>query len=118
MSDFGTLVTIHRANGTPATAADEALIKRLAKDLVFDEQDHLSEYADFNLRFGSARAEDGSEGVMVGLTEYWLGDDDGTEGLDTQGLIAGDGPAAEQFAEELQERLGPEFKVEAYCGHW
>jgi len=118
MSDFGTMVTIHRANGASTTAEDEAVIKRLAKALVFGEQDRVSDYGDFNLRFGGSSGLDGSEGVMIGLTEYWVGDDEGTEGLEAEVLIERDRPPAERFAEELQEKLGPEFKVEAYCGDW
>ena len=98
--------------------ADEALIKRVAKELVLGGRDRLSDYADFNLRFGSSSASDGSEGVMVGLTEYWLGDEESTGGLDGEVLIERDRPMAERFAGELQEKLGDEFKVEAYCGYW
>jgi hypothetical protein len=55
---------------------------------------------------------------MVGLTEYWLGDDEGNEGLDDEVLLERDRPIAERFGEELQEKLGPEFEVEVYCGQW
>jgi len=112
------MVIVRRANGVSTTAVDEALVKHTAKELVFGEQDRLSDYADFNLRFGGSRSLEGTEGVMVGLTEYCLGDDDGNDGLEDEVLIARDRPVAEQFAEELQDRLGPDFEVEAYCGHW
>lgn len=118
MSDFGTMVTIHRVDGTDMTIEDNALIKRTVKELVFGKEDQLSDYADFNLRFGGSSALDGSEGIMIGLTEYWLGDDEGNEGLQDEVLIERDRPTAERFAEELQEKVGTSFKVETYCGHW
>lgn len=112
------MVTVHRTDGASTTAADDVLIERVAKDLVYGQLDRIGEFAHFNLRFGGSSKLDGSEGVSVGLTEYWLGDDEGNEDLDSEVLIERDRPPAERFAEELQERLGAEFKVEAYCDHW
>jgi hypothetical protein len=112
------MLTVHRADGSSTTAADEALVKRVAKDLASGEPDRLSDYADFNLRFGGSEALDGSQGVLVGLTEYWLGDDERNEGLDSEVLIERDRPTAERFGEAMQAKLGAQFKVEVYCGHW
>jgi hypothetical protein len=118
MSDSGTMVTIHRIDGTSTTASDLNSIKRISKDMVIGEDGRLSDYADFNLRFGGSRSRSGSEGIMIGLTEYFLGDDEGNEGLEDEVLIARDTPLAERFGEELQEKLGSEFEVKVYCGQW
>jgi hypothetical protein len=118
MSDFGTLVTVHRVDGISTSTADESLIKRASKELVYGENDRLSDYADFNLRFGSSNRTNGGNGIMVGLTEYMVGDDEGNDGLEDEVLIERDRPLAEQFGEALQELIGSEFTVEIYCGHW
>ncbi len=104
--------------GYTLASADEVRVKQVARQLVSYKPDRISEYADFNLRFGGSSALDGSHGIMIGLTEYWLGDDEGNDGLDSEVLIARDTPLAERFAEELQETLGEEFEVEPYCGDW
>jgi hypothetical protein len=118
MSDFGTMVTVHRSDGGSVTPEDVTRIKQLGKALIYSEEDRISDYADFNMRFGGSHALDGSEGVMIGLTEYWLGDDEGNEGMEAEALIERDRPLAERFAEELQENLGQDYKVESYCDHW
>ncbi len=112
MSDFGTMATVHRENGDSTTPADEALIKQIVKELVVPFPDRINDFASFNLRFGGSSRHGGSEGVMVGLTEYWVGDKQGNEGLDDEVLIERDRPLAEQFAERLLEKLGPDFQVE------
>ena len=60
----------------------------------------------------------GSEGILIILTEYWGGDDEGNDGLDAEALVEWDRPLAEQFGERLQEGLGGAFVVEVYCGDW
>lgn len=118
MSDFGTMVTVHRANGESTTPSDEVLIKHIAKELVAPYADRINDFAAFTLQFGGSSRHGGSQGVMVGLTAYWLGDDEGNEGLGDEALIERDRPFAERFGEHLQESLGQEFQVEVYCGHW
>ena len=117
MSDFGAMVSVHRADGTSTTPADEALIKQIAGEIAAPRDDCISEFADFDLRFGGSLGEV-SEGVMVGLTEYWVGNEDGNEGLEDQALIERDRPIAERFAEQLQAKLGDVFQFQAYCGDW
>ncbi len=93
-------------------------IKSAAKGMVFGPGDRISDYADYELRFGGSRSMNGGEGVMVGLTDYFIDDDIGNDGMSDDALIARDRPLAEQFGEELQELLGHEFTVKVYCGHW
>ena len=94
------------------------LVKRISKEIVFREQDRISDYADFNLTFGGSSDAGGSEGILIILTEYWVGDDEGNQGLEDEVLIERDRPAAEKFAEELNQELGNDFRVKVYCGHW
>jgi hypothetical protein len=68
MSDFGSMVIIHRSDGTSTTDDDQALVTRIAKALVFGDPNRMSDYADFDLRFGGSRKSDGSHGINVGLT--------------------------------------------------
>jgi hypothetical protein len=118
MSDFGTMVTIHRTNGENTTPADEDLIKTIANDLAAPSRDRINDFADFSLQLGGSSRYGGSQGVSVSLTDYWVGDDDGNDRLDSEVLIERDRPLAESFGEQLQERLGSEFEVEVYCGDW
>lgn len=118
MSDFGSMVTIRRADGTSVTPDDVSRVHRTAKELTLVEDGRTSDSADFNLRFGDERAPDGSVGILISLTEYWLGDDESTGGLDSDVLLARDRPRAERFAGAMQQRLGADFEVEAYCDHW
>ena len=118
MSDFGTHLTVHRTNGSSTTDAEEATVKALVKEMTSPHKDRINVYSDFNLRFGGSSNLDGSNGICVGLTEYRLGDDERNEGLDDEVLIARDCPTAERFGEELQQKLGSDYIVEVYCGHW
>src|ERR1700722_14667825 len=97
MSDFGTMATVHRADGASTSPSDEALIKRIAQELIASEPDHISEFADFNLRFGGSSLMDGSRGIMVGLTEYWASDHVNDDAFDSDAVIERDRPQAEKF---------------------
>ncbi|MDB5327655.1 MAG: hypothetical protein JWM57_3224 [Phycisphaerales bacterium] len=108
------MVRIHRVDGTGTDQIDTALIKRASKELVFGNGDRISDFADCDLRFGGSCDENHVQGVMVGLTDYSMEDEDGNEDM----LIARDEPLAERFAEQLQEKLGLRFQVAAYAGHW
>jgi hypothetical protein len=118
ISDFGTMVTVHRTNSESATESDLSLVEKTAKELVAPFDDRINDFAAFNLSFGGSSTGGGSEGILVILTEYWLGDDEGNEGLEDEVLIERDRPLAERFGELLQKKLGAEFEVEVYCGHW
>lgn len=112
------MVSVHRVDGTDVTPVDTTRVKRAAKDLVIGPGDRLSDFADFELRFGGSRSAGGVDGVMVGLTEYMLDDQPRNGGLNDEVIIARDGPLAEQFGEELQAVLGRDYTVRVYCGFW
>lgn len=120
MSDFGCMVLVHRVDGTDVTPADETLVKRAAKDLVIGPGDRLSDFADYELKFGGSASspEAAGEGVMVGLTEYMVGDEIGNDGWDEEAILARDRPLAERFGEELQEIIGPAYTVQTCCDFW
>ena len=118
MSDFGTMVTVQRSDGTSMTPTDIARAKRAAKNLVMGPGDRLSDYADYDLRFGGSRSVEGAEGVMVSMTEYMLDDQPRNGGLGDEALIARDRPLAEQFGDELRAILGGDYVVKVCCGFW
>jgi hypothetical protein len=118
MSDFGTMLTVHRIDGAPTSASDLIMIKRLSKELVLVEDDRLSDYADFDLSFGTSDGGEAGDGMLVMLTQNWLADDQGNDGMQDESLIERDRPLAERFGEELQEKIGSEYKIKVYCGHW
>lgn len=118
MSDFGTVLSIHRQDGKSTTDADEARVKSLTQQMVLPYDDRINDFSAFNLRYGSSSGPDGSDGILVSLTEYSFDDLDFESGQTDESLINEDRPFAERFGEELQEKLGPEYIVEVYCGHW
>jgi hypothetical protein len=118
MSDFGSMATVHRSDGASTSTSDESLIKSAAQKLVLGERDRISDFAEFNLRFGGSSQMDGSRGIMIGLTEYWASDHVNDEAFDSEAVIERDRPLAERFGQQLQDEVGPIFKVEVYCGEW
>jgi hypothetical protein len=118
LSDFGSHVAVRRSDGRPTSEDDEERIRAAARSLQFARRDRIGPYDEFDLRFGSVRYIDGAEGISVGLTAHFLGDDEGNDGLDPEVIIAREEPVAEQFAEDLAKALGDDYCCEAYSGHW
>lgn len=118
MSDFGTAATVHRADQEATSASDEELIKQIVKELTYPLNTRINDFAAFDIRFGGSSRQSGGDGILVTLTEYWFGDDEGSDGLSDDALSARDTPLAEQFGDALQSRLGDGYEVEIYCGHW
>ncbi len=117
MSDFGSSVAVYRTDGRPSSADDERRVRAAAKSLQFTRTDRIGPYDEFELRFGTAFG-GGVEGLSVGLSGYFVGDDEGNDGLDPEVIIARETPVAEQFADDLGRAMGGEYWAVPYSGHW
>lgn len=118
MSDFGTMALIHRADGVDVSGADESNLKKAIAELQNVERDRIGPYEHFAFRIGSSSRPDGGEGYCLTLTEYWLGDDEGNEGLDSEVLLARDESDARQCCDDLVRLLGADYTVDLVCDHW
>ena len=112
MSDLGTAVVIHRAAGHGVEAGDRAAVKEAIERVRNPRPDRIGPYDHFLFQFG------GNREILVILTQYWLGDEEGNDGLDGEQLLDRDRPEAERFAEALREELGEEYVVELLCNFW
>ena len=117
MSDFGSSVSVYRADNRPPSDEDERRVWAAAKSLQFARTDRIGPYDEFVLRFGTACG-GGVEGLLVGLSGYFDGDDDGNDGLDPEVIISRESPIAEQFAADLERALGGEYRAVPYSGFW
>jgi hypothetical protein len=118
LSDFGAHVAVYRTDGIPPSASDEERIRAAARSLQSSCKDQIGPYDEFDMRFGYSRDADGSEGLSVGLSGYFIGDDEGNDGLDPEVIIAREEPVAERFADELAEALGADYRCTSYSGYW
>jgi len=113
------MALIHRVDGTDVSDADESNLKNAIAKLQTVERDRIGPYEHFSLRIGgSASHGDVGEGFCLTFTEYWLGDDEGNEGLDSEVLLGRDEPDARQCCDDLGRLLGPEYAVDLVCDHW
>jgi hypothetical protein len=117
-SDFGASVSVYRADRSPPGPEDERRVRAAARSLQFSRPDRIGPYDHFDFRFGGARRHDGVWGLSVGLSGYFIGDEEGNDGLDAEVIIAREQPLVEQFAEELAVALGEAYEVVPYCGYW
>jgi hypothetical protein len=117
-SDFGSSVSIYRADRQRTGPDDERRIQAAARSLQFGEPDRIGPFDHFELRFGGARRRDGVWGVSVQLSGHFIGDHEGNDGLDPEALIDRELPVAEQFADELAALLGDEYQFVPYSGYW
>jgi hypothetical protein len=117
-SDFGSGVSIYRADRQPTRPEDDRRIRAAARSLQFRERDRIGLFDHLDLGFGGARRRDGVWGVSVMLTGHFIGDHEGNDRLDPEALIERELPVAEQFAEELAGFLGEEYEVVPYSGYW
>jgi hypothetical protein len=118
LSDFGSSVAVYRSDGQALSAERKERIRTAARSLQFSREDHIGPYDEFDLRFSNVRGADGSEGVSVDLSSYFIDDEAGNDGLDPDVIIAREEPIAEQFAEDLARALGSDYRCIAYSGHW
>lgn len=115
MSDFGASVSVYRTDNHPPSTEDESRVRTGAKSLQFTRTDRIGPYDEFELRFGFTQDRNGIEGLSVGLSGYFIGDDDG---LDPEVIIVRELSVVEQFAEDLERALGGDYRVIAYSGYW
>lgn len=118
MSDFGSSVAVYRSDGDAPSAGDEERVRIAARSLQFAYEDRIGPYDGFDLRFGYARDADGSRGISIGLSGYFIGDEEGNDGLDPDVIIAREEPVAWQFAEDLGKALGGDYRCVSYSGYW
>jgi hypothetical protein len=118
LSDFGSYVAVHRFDGQSLTSGDEKRIQAAARSLQFSRKDHIGPYDEFDFRFGYAQNESGSTGLSIGLTDYFIGDEEGNNGLDPDVIIAREEPVAGRFAEDLSEILDGDYRCTSYSGYW
>jgi hypothetical protein len=118
MSDLGTAVIISREDGRSTDGEDRAVVRAAVERIRNPRPDRIGPYDHFVFQFGGGSDPEGSEGILVILTQYWLGDEEGNDGLEGEQLLDRDRPEAEQFAEELREALGEEYVVELLCDFW
>lgn len=116
-SDFGSSVSVYRADGQPPHPADEARVRNVARALRSAGPDHMSPFAGLELVVCSCFADcGGNEGVDLRLTWYFLEDDDNAAEEDA--ITARDEAIARRFAEQLGRALGGGYRVESYSGRW
>jgi hypothetical protein len=118
MSDFGSMVMVWRADGQSVRPEEKALLQAAIRTVQGEpRRDRFSPYDDFTIRIGGYSRSGGVEGFFVGLSEHFVGDEE-DEGLDPEVILARERPCAQQFADELQRVLGPEYETEAYSDSW
>src|SRR5262245_58484003 len=115
-SDFGSSVSVYRSDSKPPQQADQARILGGARVLQSAGRDHIRPFAELELVIGSCQDEDRTEAVNLRLTSYFLEDDDNEVQQDA--IIARDEVVARQFAQQLEQLLGKEYRVESYSGRW
>jgi hypothetical protein len=114
MSDFGTLISIFRADGKDLSDSEisktEAFIKELKNKKYLDS---LGE----ELTFTMVEAEEstGAKGVNIMLTEYWGGEESEDEMID---YTESDKEQADDIANLFIKQLGSVYKIEVYAGGW
>jgi hypothetical protein len=118
MSDLGTAVAVHRADGRNTDAADRTTVRSAVERVRDPRPDRIGPYDHYLFHFGGSAGRQGRRGVLVILTQYWLGDRAGNDGLDGEQLLDRDRPEAERFAEALRAALGGAYVVELLCGFW
>jgi hypothetical protein len=118
MSDFGARVSVFRVDGQPLSEDEERKVRSAGRSLQFSRPDRIGPYDEFDLRFGTACAVNGTKGLSVGLSSYFVGDREGNGGLEPEVIIAREEPIAAQFAEELACVVGDEFRTDSYSGYW
>ena len=107
MSDFGTMALIHRQDGADVSDSDRAALEDAIAKVQTVERDRMGRYGHFSFRIGvSAGQRDGGKGFCLTFTEYWIGDDEVNEGLDSEALLARDEPDARQCCDDLEGHLG------------
>ena len=118
MSDFGCAVAAYRVDGVPVGPADENRVRVAARGLQFTELDRIGPFDEFDLRFGAAQRSDRTEKVLITLADYFIDDDEGNDGLDTDVIIARGAVVPARFAAELERALGDDYQCEWISDHW
>ncbi len=117
-SNYGCWIEAYRSNVSSLTSADVTAVKSAIEGLLRAERDRISPYCEFEFRYGGSQRIDGSDGLLIMLSEYWIGDERRNDGCDPEVLVQRDYPLAQEVADGLQRQLGESFQVEARCGGW
>lgn len=118
MSDFGTMLLVHRCDGDEVLDADEALLNDAIKQLKTVERDRIGPYEHLLFKIGSSSRLEGGDGFCATLTEYWVGGDEGNDGLGPDAVLARDQPEADQCGDDLGRLLGSDYTVDLVCDYW
>lgn len=112
------MALVHRTDNSDVSDSDESALNSAIKQLQVVERDLIGPYVEFSFRIGGSHRQNGGQGFCVNFTEYWLGDDEGTDGLDPEVILARDAPLVQQCCNELARILGDAYSVELICDHW
>jgi len=112
------MALVHRTDNSDVSDSDEVALNTAIKQLHVVERDRIGPYVGFSFRIGGSYGQNGGQGFCVNFTEYWLGDEEGTGGLDSEVILARDEPLAQQCCDELARILGDTYSVDLICDHW
>ena len=112
------MALVHRTDNSDVNDSDESALNAAIRQLQVVERDRIAPYVEFSFRIGGSHGQNGGQGFCVNFTEYWLGDDEGTDGLDSEVILARDEPLAQQCCDELARILGGAYSVDLICDHW
>jgi hypothetical protein len=119
MSDFGSTVLVWRVDGQSVCPEEEARLRAAIRAVKGEPQhDRFVRFDEFECRIGGYGRLGGVEGFSVGLTGYFVGDEDGNDGLDPEVILAREHPLAQEFADELARALGEDYEVRAISDFW
>ena len=116
MADYGSHVSVYRTDRRNPSEEDKHRVHVAARSLQFTARDRIGPYDEFDLQFGGSSGIGGLQGIAVFLSRYWIGDDEGNEGLDPEVIVAREAPVVEQFAQDLERLLGSDFEAVPYSG--
>ena len=116
VSDFGSHVSIYRTDRREPSEEDKRRVQAVARSLQFTARDRIGPYDEFDLQFGGAHDGGGVEGIAVFLSRYWMGHDEGNDGLDPKVIMAREAPVVQQFAEDLERLIDGDFEAVPYSG--
>ena len=116
MSDFGTMIDVMRRDGANTSERDRAALDQAIRPLAASGEHTDFTANPFVFRVGESRSLEGTQGLHVLLSEYWLDDEGG--GFEPDELLESDERSAQAVLEALSEALGPDYRLELIADHW